>query len=204
MKTRYLNKQKVTFMGLGLLASLSLMSGNALAVDAVGGSAQTADVVVPGPAWTVLRKVTFRNPTQRFCTATGSADAKNPNPNVPSAAPWQYAFTVSNSPNPPANQGQERTLEFWNQVVGGGIVRDNTVKEITTTGGWMANVMADPGYFTFPGLILPSAGHTVYLLARKIGAGPNLSVLDSSLTVTCTDNALLPPIGFQVPVVLPL
>lgn len=201
MKTKFLTKKSSFVLGLALSASAALMSETAFAVDAVGGSAQNVDVVVPFPAWTVIRKVTFRNPTQRYCTATGSADAKNPNPNIISAAPWQYAFTVSNSPNPPANQGQERTLEFWNQFVNG-LVRDNSVKEITTTGGWMANTMADPGYFSFPALLPLSSSNTVYFLARKIGNVPNLTVLDSSLTVTCTDNRLVPPIGFELPLAL--
>ncbi len=194
MKTIALNKKSIV-LGLALTASTALMSGTALAVDAVGGSATNTDVIVNSPVnWTVLGQVRLQNPTQRYCIATGSADAQNPL-FAPSAAPWQYRFTVSDNPNPPINQGQERTLEFWNQAIAGQLVKDNLVKEITTTGGWMANVMANPGYFTFPAVLSPFSGHTVYLLARKIGNVPNLRVLDNSLTVTCTDNKLVPPIS---------
>lgn len=200
MKTKALNKTSIV-LGLALTAGTALMSSTALAVDAVGGSATNTDVIVTSPvAWTVLGKVSLQNPTQRYCIATGSADAQNP-VFTPSAAPWQYRFTVSNDPNPPINQGQERTLEFWNQLIAGQLVRDNQIKEITTTGGWMANVMANPGYFTFPAVLSPFAGHTVYLLARKIGNVPNLRVLDSSLTVTCTDNRLVAPITLLPPVI---
>jgi hypothetical protein len=201
-----LNTKTPLILGMALSVSVALTMPNAaFAVDAVGGSAKNTDVIVnSNVAWTVLGKVTFQNPTQRYCTATGSADARNPGyPSYqPSAAPWQYRFTVSNRNNPPLDQGQERTLEFWNQFVGG-IVKDNQIKEITTTGGWMANVMADPGYFTFPGLGFSiSSGHTIYFLARKIGTAPDLRVLDNSLTVTCTDNKLVKPIGLFPPVIL--
>ena len=203
MKTHLLNRKNSIVLGMALSASSVFMSGTALAVDAIGGSATNTNVTVTSPvAWTVLGKVTFQNPTQRYCIATGSADAQNPL-FQPSAAPWQYRFTVSNSPNPLINQGQERTLEFWNQVAGGSLVRDNQIKEITTTGGWMANVLVNPGYFTFPAVAAPFNGQTVYLLARKIGNVPNLTVLDSSLTVTCTDNRLIPPFGIIPLVVAP-
>lgn len=200
MKTRIVFKKSVV-LGMALTAGAALLSESAWAVDAVGGSATNTDVIVnSSAAWTVLGKVSFQNPTQRYCIATGSADGLNP-AFVPSAAPWQYRFTVSNSANPPINQGQERTLEFWNQLVAGQLVRDNQIKEVTTTGGWMANVLANPGYFTFPAVIAPFGGQTVYLLARKIGNAPNLRVLDNSLTVTCTDNRLVPPLTLIPPVI---
>lgn len=190
MKNKLFNKKYSILLGMALSASTALMSDAAFAVDAVGGSARNTNVLVnSNVAWTILRTVTFTNSTQRYCIATGSADAHNPT-SQPSAAPWQYRFTVSNSPNPPVDQGQERTLEFWNQAGGGFLLRDNQIKEITTTGGWMANAMNDPGYFTFPAAF----SQTVYFLGRKIGGAPNLTVLDNSLTVTCTDNRLAPPL----------
>jgi hypothetical protein len=204
MKANILNLNTKTPLILGMVLSVSValtMPNVAFAVDAVGGSAKNTDVIVnSNAAWIVLGKVTFQNPTQRYCIATGSADARNPGyPSYqPSSAPWQYRFTVSNSPNPPADQGQERTLEFWNQAG----AKDNQIKEVTTTGGWMANVMADPGYFTFPGLFSISSGHTIYFLARKIGTAPDLRALDNSLTATCTDNKLVKPIGLFPPVIL--
>jgi hypothetical protein len=187
--------------GVGTAVSLllpictALMSNPALAVDAVGGAANNGAINVgavvncaqPGN-WTILETVSFTNPTQRYCTATGSADAFRP---TTANGESTYYFTVSNQPNPICNQGQERTLMFWNQ----GGIWDNRVKEITTTGGWMAPANADPGYFTFPALGF-NQGHTLYFLARKLNAAtPNLIVDDASLTVTCTDNRLVPPLG---------
>jgi len=163
------------------------MSSPALAVDAVGGSATNVDIGVNGAGWTILRSVTFSNPTQRYCTATGSADALRP---IHADANGEnlYYFTVSDTPNPIKDQGQERTLAFWNLAIS-----DNSIKEITTTGGWMSQATADPGVFTFAASPL---SRTLYFLARKATAAttPNLTVRDASMTVTCTDNRLVPPV----------
>lgn len=186
MNAKVFYPKQPTVLGLALLINATLMSGTALAVDAVGGSARNADVIV-GAAWTVLTSVNFANPTQRFCTATGSADAIRP---TAAAGQYRYLFTVSNSPNPAFDQGQERALEFLNQ----GNILDNTSKEITTTGGWMSNVMANPGYFTATASPFIFGSRTIYFLARKATAAtPNLRVGDASMTVICTDNKLAPP-----------
>ncbi|MDD5323657.1 MAG: hypothetical protein PHD43_24260 [Methylococcales bacterium] len=191
MNINFLHPRQSTLLALALSTYATLMSGAALAVDAVGGSARNIDVNV-GAAWTVLTSVNFRNPTQRFCTATGSADAFRP-----SAAPGQYRylFTVSDTPNPAFDQGQERALEFLNQ----GNILDNTSKEITTTGGWMSNAAANPGYFTVAANPLIFGSRTLYFLARKATVfTPNLTVADASMTVTCTDNVLAPPLIIDV------
>jgi hypothetical protein len=192
MNIKLFHPRPSTLLALALPIYAALMPGTAVAVDAVGGSARNANVTVVGAGWNVLTSVSFSNTTQRYCTATGSADAFRPHT---WNAQYQYRFTVSNSANPLLDQGQERTLEFRNQA---GIL-DNSIKEITTTGGWMSNVMANPGYFTLaPTGIFGS--RTIYLLARKIGAPPNLVVADASLTVTCTDNRLVPPFIILDPV----
>ncbi|NOT10361.1 MAG: hypothetical protein HOP23_00750 [Methylococcaceae bacterium] len=194
MTINFLHSRKSKLLVLALPICATLMSGTALAVDAVGGSASNINVTVPSAAvWTVLTSVNFANPTQRFCTATGSADAFRPST---VNGQYQYRFTVSNSPNPPIDQGQERILEFWNQAG----IWDNSIKEITTTGGWMSNVMANPGYFTVAANPILFGSRTLYFLARKVAvAAPNLVVADASMTVTCTDNKLAPPLIIPIP-----
>lgn len=163
------------------------LSGAAVAVDAVGGSARNTNVVVPGTPWTVLTSVSFANTTRRYCVATASADALRPSGNL---GAWTYNFTVSDSPNPPLNQGQERTLEFFNQFN----ALDNSRKEITTTGGWPSTAVGNPGYFTVEPTLILFGTRTLYFLARKTNAAfPNLTVDDASMTVVCTDSRLAPP-----------
>ncbi len=189
MKTRFVSKTGRAWLAAALPLCATLMSSPVFAVDAIGGNANNGLIVVATPFcnWTVLETVPFQNPTKRYCIATGSADAIRP---TTFAGPEHfYYFTVSNTPAPICDQGQERTLTFWNQ----GGIRDNSKKEITTTGGWMAPANADPGYFTFP-----AGNQTLYFLARKAtDATPNLPVDDASLTVTCTDNRLVPPLGIH-------
>lgn len=188
MRTNATSPKLLRLLTIALPFCASAFTGSVLAVDAVGGSARNSNVVVPGIGWTVLTSVSFANTTRRYCVATGSADAFRP-----TVAPgsYSYNFTVSNSPNPPLNQGQERTLEFLNQ----GNIWDNRIKEITTTGGWMNTVMANPGYFTVEPTPLVFANRTLYFLARKASAAyPNLTVDDASMTVVCTDNRLSPAI----------
>ncbi len=190
MNINFLHPRQSTLLALALSTYATLMSGAALAVDAVGGSARNINVNVVGAGWNVLTSVNFGNVGTRYCTATGSADAFRPNTTT---GQYQYRFTVSDSPNPPIDQGQERTLEFLNQAG----TWDNSIKEITTTGGWMSNVMANPGYFTFTNPVFLGS-RTLYFLARKIGAPPDLLVTDASMTVICTDNRLVP--FFQPPI----
>ena len=168
--------KRSTLLAAALPICATLMSAPVLAVDAVGDSARNIDVAVGAAAWTVLTSVNFNTPT-RFCTATGSADAFRPTPAI---GQYRYLFTVSDTTNPPLDQGQERALEFLNHA---GAV-DNTSKEITTTGGRFT-IAAGPGPFI--------SERTIYFLARKATAAtPNLTVADASLTVTCTDNRLAP------------
>ncbi|MGH8511092.1 MAG: hypothetical protein ACREU8_06815 [Gammaproteobacteria bacterium] len=191
MNIRFLRKTSIVWLAAALPLCAALVSSPAFAVDAVGGAANNGAIAVnavvncanPG-AWTILETVPFQNPVQRYCIATGSADAL-----LPMTVDGEnfYYFTVSDRRNPRCDQGQERTLTFRNQ---GGIL-DNRIKEITTTGGWMSQANSDPGYFTVPA----GFNRTLYFLARKANAAiPNLTVDDASLTVTCTDNRLVPPL----------
>ncbi len=194
MKIRLFSKTGRTCLVAALPLCATIVSSPALAVDAVGGSASNINVVVPGAGWTILRSVNFSNPAQRYCTATGSADAVRP---TLANGESVYYFTVSNTPNPIFDQGQERTLTFWNQAG----IWDNRIKEITTTGGWMSPANADPGYFTVAANPFIFGSRTLYFLARKAAAAtPNLTVIDASLTVTCTDNRLVPPLIIFDPV----
>lgn len=155
--------------------------------DEVGGNSNTAPPLVISDAfWTVLTNVTVFNPDnqKRFCTAVCSADPLNPPQN---GGTFQYRFRVSLNGQPAAvNNSVERTFEFANEfevdTVGFPalpilrLVRDNSIKEITTTGG---------PFLTQPGL------STIKCEARKfLAATPTLTVDDVSLTVTCTDTEL--------------
>ena len=186
MKTRFLSKTGRASLAAVLPLCATLMSSPVVAFDAIGGNANNGltAVVAAGcqpPAWTVLETVPFQNPHQHYCHATGSADAFRP---TTANGEYNYYFTVSNTPAPICNQGQERTLTFWNQAG----IKDTGIKEITTTGGWMAPANGDPGYFT-----VPAGNQTLYFLARHAIGAPPLQVDDASLTVTCMDNRLVPP-----------
>ncbi|MGZ8241833.1 MAG: hypothetical protein ACXWTK_09960, partial [Methylobacter sp.] len=107
MNIKLIHPRPSTLLALVLPICAALMPETALAVPAVGGSARNTNVIVnSAAAWTVLTSVNFSNTTQRYCTATGSADAFRPHT---SNAQYQYRFTVSNLANPLLNQGQERT-----------------------------------------------------------------------------------------------
>lgn len=144
-------------------------------LDEVGGNGTIVNQVVPSAAaWTVLRSVLVFSPTTnaRRCIATGSSDAFNPG----LLGSHFYRFRVSLNGLPIGVDGPfERTLEFLNQVATVP-VRDNRIKEITSTGG----------------VFVPPAGFsTIRWEARKfLAATPALLVDDSSLTVVCTDTEL--------------
>lgn len=170
----------------GTVIGSCFIINTAMAADAVGGSGTNINQIVNNIAWVPLRTVTVpAQTTDRYCIATCSADAANPYPNGGGNLN-RYFFTVSNSANPPFDQAQERTLEFWNQ----GFVIDNKIKEITTTGGWASTITGQfsaPGYFKIP------ANKTVplYCLARKENANTVMvSFTDVSMTAVCTDRVM--------------
>lgn len=179
--------KKVLLVSLQSLVFLSLaVSMSPVRATTIGGSAQNNPNIVVntfGAAWTVLQAVAVPQlATPRHCIATCSADFQNHNV----AGQHDYRFTVSNVPAPPVDQGQERTLEFLNTAA----ALDNSIKEITTTGGWMNNignpVGRAPGYFTIPA---GAASWPLYCLATKFtNAMSPVTVTDVSMTVTCTHN----------------
>jgi hypothetical protein len=155
---------------------LGLTPLQALAQDAVGGNSTNGNVIMPPGGWTTLRTVVFVNPANktRYCMAVGSADIRHPD-----AGSGTYLFTLTDSfPQPPTNDGDERTVQFGDQAAGGVIVRDNLIKEVTTT----------QAFVTAPGV------HTIYWLGAPttVPASPATSALDSSLSVVCTDTLLAP------------
>jgi hypothetical protein len=176
-----------TFLAVALLVGLALVPTHALAVDATGGNDTNVNQVVAtvGPAtWTTLRaqQITVGN-TPRYCVATGSSDALNPG----GVAANFYRFTLSLAAGAdPIDSGRERTLEFFNQPLGGIVVSDSRIKEITST--WFFRLTQPGVYF-------------IRWRATKFAAATaNLTVDDSSLSVVCTDATLTPIIG---PVLLP-
>jgi len=151
--------------------------------DEVGGNGTIADqFVTSNVVWTGLRSELVINPDNafRWCIATCSADALNPVP----VGTHQYRFRVSLNGAPAAvNSPYERTLQFLNQLVFVPAVpplfvpvRDNSTKEITTTGG---------------AFLTPPGQNSIKCEAMKfLAATPDLTVDDASLTVACTDTRL--------------
>lgn len=171
-----------TLLAVALPVWLALVPTHALAVDATGGNDTNAAQVVAtvGPAaWTTLRaqQITVGN-TPRYCVATGSSDALNPG----GVAGNFYRFTLSLAAGAdPIDSGRERTLQFFNQPVGGAVVLDSRIKEITST--WFFRLTQPGVYF-------------IRWRATKFAAATaNMTVDDSSLSVVCTDATLVPIIG---------
>lgn len=145
------------------------------ALAAVSGSSTNGDVSMPPGAWTTLRSVAFVNPvnTTRYCMVVGSADIQHHAGNGVAT----YLFTLTdNDPQPPTNDGDERTVEFRDQPAGGVIVRDNRVKEVTTT----------ESFVTGPG------AHVISWLGAPAPGSPATLALDSSLSLVCTKEILAP------------
>ncbi len=164
-----------TLLAAALLVWLALVPVSAMALDAAGGSDtnvnQVVNTVGPG-AWVTLvsQQINAATGGTRHCIATGSSDTLNPG----TLASEQYRFTLSLAAGAdPIDSGRERRLEFSNTAVTG----DNVAKEITST--W---------FFTLPP---PTAVYFIRWRATKFAAATaNLTVLDSSLSVVCTDVAL--------------
>jgi hypothetical protein len=153
---------------LALFSLLSLGATGAWADNGLGGDETTTDRVVNSNAvWTVLVAEPFSLAGDNTsCIATGSADAVNPN----NGANRQYRFALSiDNANPALDGPFERTVEFDANVTG--------KEEVSSTA-------------TFR--LLQAGNHTIYWLARKVGAAPNMIVSDNSMTFVCM-NALLDP-----------
>lgn len=140
----------------------------AWADDGIGGDETINDRIVNSQnVWTVLVSEPFQLVKDgSSCIATGSADAVNPN----NGANRTYRFTLSiDNANPAVDGPFERSVEFDANMVGR--------EEVSSTA-------------TFR--LLPAGNHTIYWLARKGGAIPNLTVSDNSMSFTCSDSLLDP------------
>jgi hypothetical protein len=151
---------------LALLASAACATAG-WADNGLGGDETTTDRSVnSNAAWTVLVAEPFQLLADgTSCIATGSADALNPN----NGANRQYRFTLAIDAMPAVDGPFERTVEFDANFT--------AREEVSSTAIFR---------------LLPAGNHTIYWLARKIGAVPNLNVTDNSMTFVCM-NALLDP-----------
>ncbi len=150
---------------------LALISFKASA-EGVEGSRTTANIVVTNAAaWTTLSSSTVVIPAGQtwHCIATGSADGLNP-ANV-NSFDHQYRFTLSiDSVNPAVDGACERTLEFDNNIG----VDDVSFEDVNST---------------CPFKNIGPGAHTIRWQARKVAAtDSNLTVLDNSHTVVCSNN----------------
>jgi hypothetical protein len=155
---------------LALSATLTLVSMPAAADLAVGGDETNVDRVIPSAAvWTILTAEPFQTmANDTHCIATGSADALNPN--MADDSRYRFVLSVDNQ-NPAINAACERTVEFDTHGTDA-----QHVEEVSST-------------CTFRHL--GAGNHTIYWLARKVGAAtPNLTVDDNSMTFVCMNNLL--------------
>lgn len=159
-----------------LPACLALVPAHVLAVPASGGNETNVNQVVAtvGPAtWTTLRAVPITvGHAPRYCAVTGSSDALNPG-GVSNF--YRFNLTLAAGADP-IDSGRERTLHFFNQPVGGQVVSDNRIKEITST--WWFKL-------AHPGVYFVRWRATMFTAATA-----PLTVDDSSISVVCTDVAL--------------
>ena len=150
-----------------LPAWLALGAGQALA-QSTGGQDTNVNIVIPAGGCTTLNAQNLPAINQvRYCVATGSADVFNP-PGL--LATYFFNLTLDNAACVPFNGGKERTVQFLDVVVGGQLVSDNRIKEVTTT-----------GFFT----LAANVAHIIRWTGRATGA-PATTVDDRSLSVVCT------------------
>jgi hypothetical protein len=150
---------------------LALGAGHALAVPVAGGNDTNVDIGVA--ACTTLNTQLIPVPfgTVRYCSATGSADVRNPGG---LGSTYAFNLTLDNVVCGPLDGGKERTVQFANTPVAGQLVPDTRIKEITST-----------GFF-----VVPAGNHYLRWTARPLPGSPATTVLDRSLSVVCTDSRL--------------
>lgn len=149
-----------------LMFGLALVTMQATAVTAIGGNDTTVDVVVPVCTSLVEQDIFVPQGETYYCAVTGSSDALNPDQD-PVAKRVGFNLTLDNLFCDPLDGGMERTLEFSDMI---------RLKHITST-----------GFFE-----IGQGNHVIRWTARPIAAAPALTVLDSSLSVVCTDEEQLP------------
>src|SRR5262245_17214371 len=145
-----------------------LHAAGAFADNGVGGDETVNNRIVNSNAvWTVLVSEPFALMKDAgSCIATGSADAVNPNNG--NNRQYRFALSIDNA-NPAVDGPFERSVEFDANMVGR--------EEVSSTA-------------TFR--LLQAGNHTIYWLARKGGAIPNLTVSDNSMSFVCSDILLDP------------
>lgn len=152
---------------------LALGAGHALAQPAVGGQDSNANIGIPAGGCTTLNQQIFAaSNLVRYCVATGSADVLHPAGN---AGSYLFNLTLDNAACVPFNGGKERTVQFLDVAIGGQVVPDNRIKEVTST-----------GFFT----LAPNVAHIIRWTGRSPGA-PGTVVDDRSLSVVCLNQRLL-------------
>ncbi|MGD9508932.1 MAG: hypothetical protein AB7I59_10610 [Geminicoccaceae bacterium] len=151
----------------GVTVGLSALAGAATAHDTTLGSESTSNFTCDASAdWDTIRSVTLSSfPHDHNCVITGAADLNNPGGN---ASDQTYHLTVSvDNLNPLLDNSAARTVELRDQSG----VNDPNVWPVATT----SRVVVQDG-----------SSHTIRLQCRKnSGSAPNLTILDSSLNVTC-------------------
>jgi hypothetical protein len=156
-----------------LPAWLALGAGHALAQPAVGGQDTFVNIGIPANGCTTLNQQIFAaSNLVRYCVATGSADVLHPAGN---GGTYVFNLTLDNAACAPLNGGMERTVQFADVAVGAQVIRDNRIKEVTST-----------GFFT----LTPNVAHILRWTGRAPGA-PATIVDDRSLSVVCLNQRLL-------------
>ena len=162
------NFWKKLVLAAALPAWLTLGAGQALAQVAVGGQDTNVNILIPAGGCTTLNaQIIPAANFVRYCVATGSADVFNPPGNV---ANYLFNLTLDNVACAPVNGGKERTVQFLDVAVGGQIVPDNRIKEVTST-----------GFFA----LAANVGHMIRWTGAAPGS-PATTVDDRSLSVVCS------------------
>ena len=163
-------KVKKIILAAALPACLAFGASQALAVPAASGNDTNANIGIGACTTLNAQPITVVGNQIRYCTATGSADVRNPGP----VGVHNYAFnlTLDNVVCAPLDGGKERTVEFANLPIAGQFVLDNRIKEVSST-----------GFFRVAG----AGVHMIRWTGRAIPGAPATLVLDRSLSVVCTD-----------------
>ena len=161
-----------TLLAVALPVWLALVPTHALAVDATGGNDTN---VAPGRGHgRPSRLDDAAGPTESPSGTRRGTASPLAAPMRSTRAGWRpiSCFTLSLAAGAdPIDSGRERTLEFVNQPVGGAVVSDSRIKEITST--WFFRLVQPGVYF-------------IRWRATKFAAGTaNMTVDDSSLSVVC-------------------
>lgn len=142
----------------------------AFADQGVGGDETNVNRIVnSNAAWTILTSEFFQLQSDSYCVATGSADSENPNNGNNNN--YRFVLTIDN-PNPVVDNPCERQVEHDAAA--------QRTEEVSST-----CTLRGPN-----GMHIQAGNHRIYWLARKIGAAPNMTVTDNSMTFVCQNDLL--------------